>query len=289
MDHAERAGTDDHCVAGSGDWGSGVNTMNPGQSYAYWATVDLYRTFLFEDGPLLETIIDAGGRLDGLTLSRIAQSYSVARTIPAAPDDDPTFNVDIFAREVIALSDAWPKDTIERAAACRKTADKLVSLFRRTAKAAREGETPVTPRKTGSPHSAVTKLIWFLKPDGWTVYDRYAADAVLAGPDKNGGERQQRFYDAIAEPLATYAEPLRGPLAELNPRLHAERLIDKYLVLKGFSEASYTGAQVKNRHFLRLAPESLAKSIERTARVVQPLLPDDAFPKQRRTRKKKAA
>lgn len=252
--------------------------------HAYWATIDLYRTFLFEDGPLLEAIVDAGGTLDGAMVTRIARSYSVARTIPAALEDDKGHNFRLLAKKITALANDWPDGTIERAEACRKTAEELALQFTIRPRDARP---PSKLHKMGAPHSAVTKLIWFLKPEGWTVYDRYAANAVVAGTGTSG-DRQKRFYEAIAEPLAYYAERLREPLAKLHPRLHAERLIDKYLVLKGLKPDEYKRACESNCHFLRSLPPHISQDIKRSANAILPLLPNDAISKKPRTRRKKS-
>lgn len=243
--------------------------MNTEHRTSYWATVDFYRSFLFEDGPLLETIADNEGVLTPKTLSRIAVLYSVSRTIPSPPEGfERNHNIKLFARRVIELADHWPEDLLSRAEACRKAANDLAEQFEL------KDRTPGAPiRVRGAPHSAVTKMIWFLKPTGWTVYDRYAGDAVLLSGG-NTEDRQRRFYSTIAQPLAHWSHELRGPVAALHPKLHAERLIDKYLVLSGLDVAKRRDAVTANEHFVRLLPDALRETLLTTAGQVAAILPE---------------
>jgi hypothetical protein len=225
---------------------------------AYVALIELYRTFLFDDGPLLETIKDQGGSMSSTTLARIAQSYSVSRTIPAGPEDNSGQNLELFAEVVTQLSRSWPGDFQQRAKACREAAVKLSREFVR--------EDRTRSRAFSGPHSAVTKLIWFLRPHGWTVYDKLAADAVL----RSGGsteERQARFYLVVQEPLRDAAQRSQGTLGHLDARLHPERLFDKLLLCTSLSKTpeKFGILEQKNRHFLRLLPPSLARRVHDVA------------------------
>jgi len=244
--------------------------MSVEQRISYWATIQLYRTYLFEDGPFLEMIRDAGGNMDSHTLSRIAYSYAVSRTIPAPPKNvDKSYNLELFARAVLNLQKNWPSSTQDRAQACRTTTCVLAKNFSRRSDA----------RISGAPHSAVTKLIWFLEPTGWTVYDRLAANAVPKhGEDTE--QRQERFYNIIKEPLAEWSDKIRQPLSQLDPKLHAERLIDKYLLITGLGTDGRNRANIPNVHFLRLLPNEFRKRLVDVSTEVALLLPNNAFPKE---------
>lgn len=245
--------------------------MSKQERTAYLAAVELYRTFLFEDGPVLETMAEAGGTMDHVTLSRIAQLYSVARTIPTPSDiGGPDVNREQFAKAMAALACQWPADFQSRAKACRDVAVQLENGFDRRL---RQDD---FARKSSGPHSAVTKFIWFLKPEGWTVYDRLAADAVL----RSGGntqERQARFYLTIDKPLSHWAGKLRPILEKFDKRLHAERLLDKFLLMQGAMLQREVMRQ-QNGHFLRVLPDDLAARVRQMASDVAEILPDDAFP-----------
>jgi hypothetical protein len=247
--------------------------MNKDKPLAYWATVDLYRTYLFEDGPFLETVADLGGKVDGPTLSRIARAYSVSRTIPASPNGKD--NLELFAREIVRLACSWPSSFQARASACRELAKDLSEKFdRKTPKPDKIAKAAVAP------HSAVTKLIWFLRPDRWTVYDSFAASAVL----KHGGnaeERQQRFYETIEEPLARLAEAVRPTLSAFNHKLHAERLLDKFLVLKGSDDRRRDSVMMQNAHFIRLLPREIASRLGEASGKIGALVTDGSFPAER--------
>lgn len=239
---------------------------------SYWAMIELYRTYLFEDGPFLETIRDAGGQLDAKTLSRIAHSYSVSRTIPSSPKSD-GYNLQILWNEIKDLQKRWPTTLDRRAEECRISAIRVSASFQRQEKSEGKGRSP------GAPHSAITKLIWFVEPNGWTVFDALASNAVLKSGG-TAGERQQRFYRVIAEPFAHWTDNLRKNTGRFEPRLYAERLIDKYLLLTGLKPQGFSEVRTRNCHFLRLLPQPIQERLTQCALAVANDLPNGAFPKE---------
>lgn len=245
----------------------------------FWVTIELYRTYLSEDGPLIEAVKANRGMTDIDTLAQITRSYAVSRTIPEPPGEDKRRNLQVFVAAINDLAKQWPDPTLERAKICREIAAKFKVDF--AWKPDR-----LTPQH--APHSAVTKLIWFLRPRLWTVFDQVAANAVL----RAGGstcEHQQRFYDVIAEPLVDWANILRPTIECLDTNLHAERLIDKFLLFKGWTSEERGRAQTRNRYFLNLLPEEFGKRLEAVAHSVAGMLPDDAFPKEDGLRRRAAS
>ena len=82
--------------------------------------------------------------------------------------------------------------------------------------------------------SAVTKLTWFLAPDGWTMFDRLARDAL--GVRKAGAEKQaEEFYRQLSERrFCKHVADVKKVLVDRHfSGLFGERVIDKYLMLAG--------------------------------------------------------
>ena len=251
--------------------------MNVEKSFAYWATIQLYRAYLFTDGPVMETIRDAGNTMNISALSKIADSYSVARTIPAAPKNENgqggDYNYILFLKALLNLRAKWPSGTLNRACACRETANELAKNFKR--KPQDEGQN----KNYGAPHSAVTKLIWFLEPKGWTIYDQIVANAVLKGGG-NTEDRQRRFYETIDQPFAKYSKMIRPVLSTFNSKLHAERLVDMYLQFTGYKDDARDKAMKRNRYFLKLLPKEIGKQLKTNGAEIAQILPNDAFGKE---------
>ena len=82
----------------------------------YYAVVEQVRSWLVEDGPLIQEIKRKAGKLDGRTLRRIAMSYAVNRGIGKKGKDGDT-HAEGFAR-LLNNQSPWPSDLIERANRC---------------------------------------------------------------------------------------------------------------------------------------------------------------------------
>lgn len=85
----------------------------------------------------------------------------------------------------------------------------------------------------GTPASAASKVNWFLRPEGWTMFDRFVSIAVL-GSHQSSVAGMEQFFDALdrrnfAKKLAEVRQAISSPF----PKILAERVIDKYLFLMG--------------------------------------------------------
>lgn len=78
--------------------------------------------------------------------------------------------------EINSLSQKWPKSIQKRAEECAILA----------------GKAEIEKK----PASAVTKLIWFLQRNGWTVYDSYAS-ASFGIKSGRSIDRMRRFYEEL--------------------------------------------------------------------------------------------
>ena len=248
---------------------------------SYWATIELYRTWLLEDGPFLARLENVSPEERLKILHEIAISYSVRRTIPAASDNAETKNkhgnLEVLAEAIDQIIAHWPSNFLERATKCRNAAERAAQNFDRAKPVKFDAADP----GKGAPHSAVTKLVWFLKPDGWTVFDKLASSAVLPNSISRADERQKAFYNTIADDFAIYEAMAKPILAGFEPRLHAGRLVDKFLVLRG-DDAKRTQWEKRNRIFLDLLPEAVRDPLVFTASEIAAGWPDCAFPKMAR-------
>ncbi len=115
------------------------------------------------------------------------------------------------------------------------------------------------------PASAASKVSWFVWPQGWTMYDRYAANALIGNPTASGLARMEMFYAALAmrgwnDILGEMRLALR-PFA-LDARL-AERTIDKFLFLHGMDDAALEPALAMIDGFVDALPADLRADVVR--------------------------
>ena len=108
------------------------------------------------------------------------------------------------------------------------------SLERRAARLSRALENRPTTELKRLPTSAACKLSWFVCPQGWTMFDRYAAQGVLGTGGTTGIPRMERFYAALA--LRGWVDTLSNVRREIPQQfcqLLAERTLDKHFFLLG--------------------------------------------------------
>jgi hypothetical protein len=125
-----------------------------------------------------------------------------------------------------------------------------------------------------SPASAASKVSWFVWPQGWTMYDRYAAKAVVGSPAETGTARMELFFAALAmrgwdDILSRTRDVLRD--YSFSPLL-AERAIDKYLFLQGMSEAECETTVATTDGFVAALPHNLRDEVTRAGEAVGEVL-----------------
>ena len=188
-----------------------------------------------------------GVELTAPILRRIAKRYHVNRGIRRLENDQD----DLIGKELarILCRDAkkhkdmqifkrW-KSTRELAEECRDEMEKQL----------RDNEQP--PNGEVDPIvSAVTKLTWFLAPGGWTMFDRFAREAL--GVRETGAENQaEAFYRQLCERrFCKHVADVKKVLVDGHfSGLFGERVIDKYLMLAGQMPAGRIDDSVR-RQFL---------------------------------------
>lgn len=201
--------------------------------FALLAVIDAYKWWVSSDYGFLRTTgaLDRFGGapeknstsvIDRLSLRKIARAYSVSRNIPA---DD----MDSQAQEVVNLFMKSPppelrsKDLLARATAIAEMSIRTPMII--TRKDGRKSKRQLA--------SALTKLSWFVQPEGWTVFDKYVGVAVI-GQDRAGLTQMCQFYQKLAPSWQSTSQDVcrAADSAGLHPYL-GYRIIDKYLFCHG--------------------------------------------------------
>lgn len=114
--------------------------------------------------------------------------------------------------------------------------------------------------------SAISKLAWFLQPQGWTMYDEYAARS-LGVRGSRGEHRVQAFYRVLDE------RGFMGVSAAIQSTLRATplksqyggRVIDKYLWLRWTGDNQWETTKTMHKHFLTLLPNKFGQEVTKIA------------------------
>lgn len=223
----------------------------------YWATLAYARWWLAVDGPFLAAI-DAGGFTPKL-LRRVAIRYNVNRGIPQ------TGATDSKAISVIKLlneaAQDWPDGLNLRAEKCLALAEKALGRH-----------------DTGTLQvSGMSKFMWFVKPDGWTVFDSFARKGLAV----SGNDRRAlflNFYKTLEDQgFDDLVQTMRPVIAEsLLPDLPAERIIDSLLMARGGRGCEQHEID-ESAAFLALLPPDFRKSLDGLAIKLDRELRDSAL------------
>lgn len=175
------------------------------------ATIERARFYLNTDAPFLALIRKNSG-LTAETVHQIASEYLVRRNIGSRDE------LLVIANHLNTEIASWPGDLTNRAAWCLTQAaaiKKQLNLHH-------------------TPFSAVTKLAWFLRPDGWTLYDSFARKAIKSG-GIGGIQQVTRFYKVLGEQefldAATKIDQVFSGTAWSH--LSGVRVLDAYMMWKG--------------------------------------------------------
>lgn len=238
----------------------------------YWATLAYARWWLAVDGPFLGAVKASNGFTQPL-LRQVAVRYNVNRGLlqPKARADES----DPSASGVIGLLRAaagdWPASLSERSSRC-------IEIARRARRAGWTDKLQV---------SAISKFIWFLKPDRWTLFDRFAA-AGMGVPASWNRERQfNAFYVTLQcrgfDDVVRRIEPLVA--ASSLPDLSAARIVDALLMARG-ARGSAKHEVDESRTFLGLLPEAFRSDLHSLASQLQTEIGNDVLPPLNTKRKK---
>lgn len=233
-----------------------------------WAVVEHYRTWRSFDGIQLKRMPPDG--IDAASVRRIAKEYYVNRGILSTKDangkkiagrDD---HADWLAIRLNDEAKNWPGPLNDRATRCAEVAKH----------ASKEKHTK------GELASAITKLVWFLKPDGWTMFDELAANG-LGIPEKRSIDRMPLFFRALSD--RGFTDDARTINEALNANgfgeLFGERVIDKFLMFSG-NTVVQTGESISTSEtFLHSLPNEQLRKLDTTAQRISGTLADTLLQK----------
>ncbi len=212
----------------------------------FWAVIEHHRWWFADDGVHLQSIAQNG--LNGQNLRNIAKSYFVSRGIYGGRESE-------LAEHINNQSTEWPENLLERCQFCANLATY----------AEEEGWT------RGQQASAMSKLMWFLKPTKWTMFDQFAANGAEVPRNANPLLRMQNFFTAIHNRGFTHAAgEIQAVIDEREQIcLFGERVIDKFLMLRGFDENRRTTTINYCQYYLNILPEAQKNSLIDLAGAIQ--------------------
>ncbi len=202
---------------------SDYETVGPG----FWAAIDHCRTWKAFDGPVLDRVMRDGGLTD-YTAAAIAIEYNLMNSLPWRGG---------FARfdRIAAIVNEAAAPVADDAPMAGKR-DAVVSLAQRLQ---REFSLPTCP------YSASSKLFWFVRPSGWTMFDKHAFNGLF-DRSRGRGKDVPAFYDYLIEadfPGLSARVTAQG--ASRGVKLRGDQVLDKFLMFRGMEKKS--GATFRDR------------------------------------------
>lgn len=220
------------------------------RSRAFTAVIEHHRCWLSSDGAYLAMVGDSG--LTTEIAGAIAKDYQVVRNI-----GKPQWVEQLAAGIRSVSDDEWGTSLIGRYEICRELGQSH-----------REGGAFHTPL------SGITKLIWFLRPHGWTMYDRLARTGLVRG--SGSAETFYRKLDQCG--FVECATSITDQCRTLKLPLFGERVIDKFLMLRGMSDVASGWTETLTHHHFTLLPRERQKQLEAIAAFVEDLDLEQKFP-----------
>lgn len=216
------------------------------------ATLERARAYLNTDAPLLG-IVSLDQELTGESVRLISTAYFVRRNLGS--------RLEVVARHINTSITSWPDDLTGRAAWCRDQAEALRTSLS-------------LPHVA---HSAVSKLAWFLRPAGWTLYDSYARKALHVRGVHGAGPFTS-FYDTLSiNGFAEAAGKIDAILAgTVWSDLRGARVLDAYLMDKG-GFPFLLGSSAAQDGFLAALPSPAGQTLSALANRIASELATDPF------------
>lgn len=213
---------------------------------AFLALAGYWFFWLTFDGPTLKKMEGKGGKLTGDLARKISVRYSTHRTFRKSSANK-NEKWDAIAGAITALSQEMTGSLTDKAERCRACAEELGA------------------NTSAIPYSGVTKLVWFLKPERWTIYDRFVANA-LAPPGTYGAERFSKFYQALEPSFDRVTEAIAEPVHAVEESIRPERVIDSFLMLAGGPEERREEVRLKVACLPKLLRTRMDEASEEIAR-----------------------
>lgn len=246
----------------------------------YWATIEYHRFWTSIDLPRLKVLSDAGGKMSPVLFRDITKEYRVSRNFKGI--DEQNHNDDTAANEICNILNAAQPSFTESLSERLERAKEIIQGIRPyTAKASPKKKTQVTENKeeseteqskTVDAASAVTKLIWFLKPKGWTVFDHYAAEGVGIR-NYPAIDKMEYFYKAlILENFEDLVEEMQNRIKEKSKmfaEIPAARILDTLFMARGERGAASDHGVALTAAYLSQLPPNIQSDLSAVADVLQ--------------------
>ncbi|MDG4575694.1 MAG: hypothetical protein P9C36_06710 [Defluviicoccus sp.] len=218
----------------------------------YWALISYSRWWLSTDAPFLTLIRENSGNLNDNIASKIMTNYNIARGFGGRKSEG-------FKNAIARANEAagaWPTSLLCRFHHCEQLAKEWK----------RYGET------RNLQISAATKLMWFLRPIGWTMFDRFASRGLGVTSATNFYTKLDRLgFDKAIATLTALIE------ASDWSSLPASKIIDSYLMQRGKKET--LESWVTRAHaYLEALPANARESLVDLANRAQDTLGDNFLP-----------
>jgi hypothetical protein len=188
-------------------------------AHIFWATVDYHRLWLPVDQVERWRLARYGVGLSASSIRRIGLAYYFNRGIRQLKDDE-------GARQLADKlnNTSWPEGVADRCDCCLRLAHWASATMA-------NGKT-ITKGQQGS---AMSKLMWFLHPNGWTVFDRFVAKAVGIPAYRPRPDQARRYYRILDERgFRSCTADARACVDTTSfPDLYPERVLDRYLMIRG--------------------------------------------------------
>ena len=248
----------------------------------YWATIEYHRFWLSVDRPRLTVLSKADGQMTPVLLRDIAREYKVSRNLKGQ-DKKNNSEDDTAANEICNILNAAQPSFTESLSERLARAKEIIGNIRPyTAKASSKKKTQVTENneastteksKTVDAASAVTKLIWFLKPKGWTVFDSYAATGLGIPSHYRAIDRMEYFYNAlILENFEVLVDEMQQSIeekSEILAEIPAARILDTLFMARGERGAGSDHGVALTAAYLSQLPPNIQKDLSVVASMLQ--------------------
>lgn len=235
------------------------------QDPEFAAVAEHFKTFHGFDGVILNQIQSNNANFTGKQIRKIANVYFVTRGIKKRPDK--------CCRDVHAQ---WIASELSNLGVTSE--EELLNKFRKCQDIAERASRSDTGDKedihtNGFQISAMTKFMWFKQPLNWTPFDDTAASG-LGINKKPPRKRSVDFYNKLRDiKFTNHVEKIRNELTQTpHEHLFAERIIDKFLMLKCVEENQGDVLFGDTYEFVQLLPNDCRSKLEKTAKRIAPCL-----------------
>lgn len=202
--------------AGRPDFSSPVD-VEAARQFIRPAIIEHLRHWWGSDALFQKTIIKSDGKVCPKTLRNIARAYGVSRGILKDREAD-------VAQMLDAKLSGWPSTLTERAQFVQEMA--------------RQAQSQNFTK--GILLSAFSKIIWFTRPEGWTLYDSFARRGLKAKRADGQKSDFERYYNRLD--VLKFQEAMKAGKEVIAksqfPYLWPERIHDKYLMYLGHDPAN---------------------------------------------------